>query len=130
LAQDAANQRNNAYQGAQAAFDRGNINREYGFTANGGIDPSNPNSRAALLQRSYQQGQQGDNTSFASQGQLYSGAYQSQIDSRTQGYNTDRQRLQAEQNQATGQTYLNQFSGSSGGAGPEQIEALRRALGL
>lgn len=129
IAADAANQRNNAYQTAQATFDRGNIARDYGFTASGGIDPNNPNSRAALLQQSYQQGARGDNTSYAAQGQLYSGAYQNQINSRTRSYNTDYARLQAEANQATGQTYLNQFSGSSGGASPDQIAALLRALG-
>jgi hypothetical protein len=129
VANRAAEQRNNAYQTAQATFDRGNISRDYGFTSSGAIDPTNPNSRAALLQQSYQQGQRGDNTGFAAQGQLYSGAYQNQINSRTRGYNTDNARLLAEANQATGQTYLNQFSGSTGGASPEQIAALLRALG-
>jgi hypothetical protein len=129
IAARAAEQRNTAYQGFQSAFDRGNIGREYGFLANGAIDPNNPNSRAAMLQRSYQQGQTGDNTSFAAQGQLYSGAYQNQINDRTRGYNTDNANLQAAQNQATGQTYLNQFAGSGGGASPEQIAALLRALG-
>jgi hypothetical protein len=129
IAAQAAEQRNSAYAGAQGAFDRGNISREFGFTANGAIDPNNPNSRAALHQQSYQQGQVGDNTSYAATGQLYSGAYQSQIDNRTKGYNTDNANLLAAQNQATGQSYLNQFAGSGGGATPEQIAALLRALG-
>jgi hypothetical protein len=129
IAAQAAGARNNAYQHAQGTFDRGNISRDYGFTSSGAIDPNNPNSRAALLQQTYQQGQRGDNTGFAAQGQLYSGAYQNQINSRTRGYNTDNQRLLAEANQATGQTYLNEFSGATGAASPESIAALLRALG-
>jgi hypothetical protein len=79
------------------------------------------------LQQNYQQGQRADLNSAGNQ--LYAGSYQNQINARTQGYNTDRARLQAEAQQATGQTYLNQFGGASGGANPEQIAALLRALG-
>lgn len=54
---------------------------EYGFKYNpatggfGGFDPTNPFSQAALLMKSRKQRDKGENTSFASSGQLYSGAY-------------------------------------------------------
>lgn len=43
-----------------------------GFT----LDPNNPFSRAALLQKTYEQNQRGTTNSMAAQGQLYSGALQ------------------------------------------------------
>lgn len=43
----------------------------------GGFDPTNPFSQAALLMKSRQERDQGENTSYAARGQLYSGAYQS-----------------------------------------------------
>jgi hypothetical protein len=42
----------------------------------GGVDTSNPYSRAALLQRSYDNTKRGNTTSLAARGQLYSGALQ------------------------------------------------------
>ena len=42
------------------------------------VDPNNPFSRAALLQRSYDQAAKGTTNSMAAQGQLYSGALQRQ----------------------------------------------------
>lgn len=43
----------------------------------GGFDPTNPFSQAALLMKSRHERDQGQNTSYAASGQLYSGAYQS-----------------------------------------------------
>lgn len=52
----------------------------YGYTqdAGGGIafDATNPYSQAALLKRHYDQARAGNTTSYAAQGQLYSGALQ------------------------------------------------------
>lgn len=56
--------------------------QEYGFKYDpstgkfGGFDPTNPFSQAALLMKSRKERDQGENTGFASSGQLYSGAYQ------------------------------------------------------
>lgn len=55
--------------------------QETGFKYNpatgafGGFDPTNPFSQAALLMKSRKERDKGENTSYASQGQLYSGAY-------------------------------------------------------
>lgn len=52
------------------------IQREYGYDAEGRIDPNNPFSKAQLLQRTYQQTQKGTGNQYAARGQLYSGALQ------------------------------------------------------
>jgi hypothetical protein len=66
--------RNQQLQGAWGTYQSGELDREYGFDNTGGIDPNNPYSRAALLQRSYQDAQRGNTNSYAAAGQLYSGA--------------------------------------------------------
>ncbi|MEK9726337.1 MAG: ATP-binding cassette domain-containing protein, partial [Rhodospirillaceae bacterium] len=45
--------RNVAYADAQATYDRGRIQRDFGYTASGAVDPNNPYSRAALLEQSF-----------------------------------------------------------------------------
>jgi hypothetical protein len=60
--------------------------QEMGFDAAGNLDPSNPYSVAMNLQRRYQQGQRGTTNSMASQGQLYSGAHQRNLDEGTYQY--------------------------------------------
>jgi hypothetical protein len=74
-----------------------------GYTQNGdqfALDPSNPFSRAALLQRHYDQSQAGATNGLAARGQLYSGALQNaqnenrfQLD---QGNNANLSSLQAQ----------------------------------
>lgn len=62
--------------------DLGQTASESGFQYNwatgavGGFDPTNPFSQAALLMKARKERDQGENTSFAGSGQLYSGAYQ------------------------------------------------------
>lgn len=69
----------------------GNAQADYGYTGqdtNGdgipdagfNVDPSNPFSRAALLQKRYTEAQRGTTNSMAAQGQLYSGALQTAQD--------------------------------------------------
>lgn len=55
------------------------------------FDPTNPFSKMALLQRAFEQGRKGDETNYAAQGQLFSGAYQRQVGERQFGQdaNTD-----------------------------------------
>lgn len=71
---------------AGTTFDRTQIGQSYGFDQAGNLDPSNPYSVAANLQRRYQQGQQGTTNSMASGGQLYSGALQRNLDEGTFQY--------------------------------------------
>ncbi|MHC4224551.1 MAG: hypothetical protein ACYSUN_11220 [Planctomycetota bacterium] len=74
---------------AQYTSDTAGINRDYNFGSaqlaqQGGLlnyetgigDASNPYSRAALLQKSYETNQRGSTNSYAASGQLYSGALQ------------------------------------------------------
>lgn len=63
--------RNRAVAGAEATYQTGQINQEYGIT-----DHSNPYSRAALLEEQYKRSKAGTVNSYASAGQLNSGAYQ------------------------------------------------------
>lgn len=69
---------------------------QFGYTANGEVDPTNPFSRAALLQRSYEQQSRGNNTSYAAQGQLYAGSYQNAIDQTDRGYAQSKYQLGTE----------------------------------
>jgi hypothetical protein len=54
---------------AEAAYQHANISNEYGIG-----DSSNPFSKAAMLQESYNRSKLGTTNSLAAQGQLYSGA--------------------------------------------------------
>lgn len=80
-AQSAANQRRTSLL-SDAEVDLKETSQNYGFQYNpatgkfGGFDPSNPFSQAALLMKARKERDQGENTSYASSGQLYSGAYQ------------------------------------------------------
>lgn len=76
----AANQRRTTLL-SDADVDLQQTSQEYGFGYNpatgqaGGFDPTNPFSQAALLMKARKERDQGENTSFAASGQLYSGAY-------------------------------------------------------
>lgn len=79
-ARTAANQRRTNLL-SDANVDLQEASQNYGFSYNpatgafGGFDPTNPFSQAALLMKARKQRDQGENTSYASSGQLYSGAY-------------------------------------------------------
>lgn len=68
----------------QAQYAQGQLGSNYGLgvDAGGGVydDPSNPFSQAAGLQAAYDRSKQSNTTSYASQGQLYSGALQNAQD--------------------------------------------------
>lgn len=72
IAQQNAAQRSLALGNAWDTYGRAQIENQYGY----GADVSNPFSEAMLLQHDYQANQRGTTNSYASQGQLYSGAYQ------------------------------------------------------
>lgn len=132
IAYETEQRRGVQYADAQATYDRGRINRDYGFTSSGAVDPNNPYSRAALMERSFKEGQRGDTNSYASQGQLYSGALQNQRNSRAFGYLSDRNSLRNEYSDALNQTGLNQlgaYTSAGSAVSQSQIDALLRALG-
>jgi hypothetical protein len=78
---------------AGVTFGRTQIGQEYGYNPQGQFDPSNPYSRATLLQRTYQQSQRGTLNSMANRGQLYSGALQRGLDEGTFQYGAAEDRL-------------------------------------
>jgi hypothetical protein len=67
----------------QIAAQRSQLGSDYGYqqdqTGAVTVDPSNPFSRAALLERTYRQSQAGSTNSLAARGQLYSGALQNAL---------------------------------------------------
>jgi hypothetical protein len=73
----------------ESQYQTGQLYHQYGYNQQGQIDPSNPYSRAALLQHTYQQTQRGTMNSYAASGQLYSGAL-----GRAQGENTRQYSIQ------------------------------------
>jgi hypothetical protein len=72
---------------AGIGYEQTMLGQESGFNAQGGLDPSNPYSVAANLQRRYQQGQRGTTNSMAAAGQLYSGAHGRNLAEGTYQYN-------------------------------------------
>lgn len=60
------------------------------------VDPKNPNSRARLLKRAYDQSQAGATTSYAAQGQLYAGSLQNARNENTFGYQRGSDALQGD----------------------------------
>jgi hypothetical protein len=60
---------------SDAAYQQGNLGFDLGYNPDGTVNTANPYSRAALLQLSHEHDLAGANTSYAAQGQLYSGAY-------------------------------------------------------
>lgn len=67
------------------------LNQEYlgydtGYSPTGARDYSNPYSRAALLQESYNRSRRGTTNSYAAAGQLYSGAYGRMQDENARNY--------------------------------------------
>lgn len=80
---------------ANLGYEESQLSPSYGYqTDNSGnvsVDPSNPFSKAALLQKTYGENQARSTNSMAAQGQLYSGALQNQQNQNTFGFqqNTD-----------------------------------------
>lgn len=84
---------------AQATFQQGNLDQDYGFGAGGA---ANPYSRAALLQENFKRSQLGTTNSYASQGQLYSGAYGRMQGENQRNYSIGYDQLHREYDQRTG----------------------------
>lgn len=58
------------------------------------VDPNNPYSKAAQLQRSYDNAKRGTTNSMAAQGQLYSGALTNAQNTNDTGYSTSKDTLE------------------------------------
>jgi hypothetical protein len=118
---------------AFATFQNTQIDADYGFAKDGTIDPNNPYSRAALLQRSYQDTQRGTGTSYAAAGQYNSGAYQ-----RMQGRNAENfdvgvdqlKKAQGREKSGVLQTQVQNYSANSANLDPAKLESLLKALGF
>jgi hypothetical protein len=80
---------------ADIAYDEGELKQEFGFD-----DPSNPFSRARLLQRSYDEQKNRTTNSYASMGQLYSGAVQNARSSDTHNYDVAHDSLRRDYDRA------------------------------
>jgi hypothetical protein len=123
--------RNLALSQAGLASQRQGLGQEYGLGVNaqGGVfnDPSNPYSRAAALQQSYERAQRGTNTSLAARGQLYSGSFQNAAGENVNQNSRGRDSLIRDflaRNQAITQAQLqaqSDYTGAMGGAGAERI---------
>lgn len=88
-----------------------------------GIDASNPYSRAALLQKSYDQTKQGNTTSYAARGQLYSGALGNAQNAAQTNFNTSSEGLRSAFNETVRQ-WLTGLGGARQGAGAARTDAL------
>lgn len=83
------------YQDRRTANDYGFKVDFHGHTADAipEFDPTNPFSKMALLQRSFEQTKNGDNTGFAANGQLFSGAYGRQREETQHGFDVNKDSL-------------------------------------
>lgn len=131
-AQAAANQ-NIAVGNATDTWQIGQLHNDYGYDASGNIDPSNPYSQAAMLQKHYQQSQRGNLNSYADQGQLYSGALQNAQDAAYGSFKQGEYGLKRDLNNQLGQIAIGglQRYGQYGATLDQQsITNLLAALGI
>ena len=85
--------RDTANSEAEVTAQEANVKQDYGFD-----DASNPFNRAAMLQRSYTESRTRATNSYASQGQLYSGALQNAQDQNRFGYDKGHDSLRRDYN--------------------------------
>lgn len=127
-AQVAAN-RNVAVGDLYGTWQQGNLDQDYGFGAGGA---ANPYSRAALLQESFRRSQRGTTNSYASQGQLYSGAYNRMQNENQRNYDIgydQRRRDYDRQSGDIGFGRLENYANAGTGVDETKFNALLRALG-
>jgi hypothetical protein len=88
---------------AQLAGQRTSTLADYGYNASfdgsGGVtgltvDPNNPYSKAALLQKSYENAKRGTTTGLAAQGHLYSSSMTNEQNNNDTGYSTSKDNLE------------------------------------
>jgi hypothetical protein len=130
MATSAAN-RNVGLANAQATYDTNAINRDFGYTANGQIDPNNPYSRAALLEQSYKQGQVQTTGGYAASGGLYKGALQSAQNELTRQHSIGVNQLQnqyADAQHGVKSNQLNTYANAGAAYSDADFQALLRKL--
>jgi hypothetical protein len=88
-----------------------------------GIDTSNPYSRAALLQRSFDQTKAGNTNSYAARGQLYAGSLNNAQGAAQTNFNTSSDQLRGQFNEQVRQ-WLTGLGGARLGAGAARTGAL------
>lgn len=118
---------------AADTYQTGKIGLEYGNLDDPTSDlAANPYSRAALLQKSYQDAQRQGRTSYAASGQQYAGSYQNRVEADREGYeqNLDalRKGKQSELDQIL-QGKLSRYSTVGASVNQDTLNAILRALG-
>jgi hypothetical protein len=118
---------------AWGTYQTGQINADYGFTPQGTIDPNNPYSRAALLQRSYQDSQRGTTNSYAAAGQYSSGAYKRMQDRNAENFDIGLDQLKKGQGRELSGVLKGQvdtYSQYGAQLDPAKLDSLMKALGF
>lgn len=116
---------------AQATYDTGRINRDFGYGADGTVDPNNPYSKAALLEKMHAANARGVTNSAAASGNLYAGSTQNAKNSELFGYLSQSNTLKNQYSDAQGQVALNQlgsYTSAGNGVSQDAINALIRRL--
>lgn len=120
--------RNVALSNADATYQNARIENQYGL----GADTSNPYSQAKMLEESYKRSQRGTLNSYASQGQLHSGAYGRMQGENQRNYNIGYDELARSYKDAkygVVRSQLGTYANSVAGVDDAQFAALLRALG-
>lgn len=100
---------------ANATYQHQQIGQQFGYGADGKIDPTNPYSLAALNERSFAQSRMGDRNAYASQGNLYAGSYQNAVNEREHQHSLSVNQLQ------------NQYAAAQHGVTTGQLSAYANA---
>lgn len=117
---------------AWGTYQSGELDRDYGFTPEGAVDPNNPYSRAALLQRSYQDSVRGNTNSYAASGQLYSGALKNAQNRAFQNYDIGLDSLKRDLGRARAgvvKGQLDSYAGIGSSIDDATFSSLLKALG-
>jgi hypothetical protein len=118
---------------AWATYQTGQVNSSYGFDAQGQIDPNNPYSRAALLQRSYQDSQRGTANSYNAAGQYSSGAFARMQGRNAENFDIGLDQLQKQRGQDLAGILKGQvdtYSQVGANLDPAKLDSLLKALGF
>lgn len=107
---------------------RKRLRLQYGYTASGGYDPSNPFSQASLLREAFQNRTKYNTGSLASQGQLYSGYLRSKQNENLSDFNKGNSQLRSSYNDAMA-GLTTQATGAMGGYSDAALAALESFTG-
>jgi hypothetical protein len=119
--------RNTALADTDATYQNARIENSYGL----GSDQSNPYSQAKLLEESYKRSQRGTTNSYASQGQLYSGAYGRMQGENQRNYSIGYDQLARGYQDAkygVARNQLGSYAGNSAGVDQASFDSILQAL--